>query len=350
MITRPVLARLRNALQNAALVLVASLLPLLVGELAVRTYKGELLSLENVRVPPVEDSRPPRAEYDPNLGYLPKRGIWTGPFTATIDENGLRRNGAAPVDAAAQVLAVGDSYTFGDDVNDAETWPAHLEMLLMRPVLNGGVFGYGVDQTVLRAEALLRVYEPETLILSMIADDLKRAELSYREGWKPYFEIGNGGALELRNVPVPQSPRPVRFRRIRDLLSYSHLANAVFRRVSSEWWLREGAEHRAHNDGAAIGQLLMNRLSDSIRGKNVRVLVVAQADRSLDTVSLLPVLERARSVGFETIDLATELQELIRARPELAESFFLGPFAGHMTSQGNRWIAERLAEKLGEVE
>lgn len=349
MITRPVLARLRNALQNAALVLVASLLPLLVGELAVRTYKGELLSLENARVPPVEDSRPPRAKYDPNLGYLPKRGIWTGPFTATIDENGLRRNGEAPAAAAAKVLAVGDSYTFGDDVNDAETWPAHLEMLLMRPVLNGGVFGYGVDQTVLRAEELLRVYEPETLILSMIADDLKRAELSYRDGWKPYFEMGHGGELKLRNVPVPQSPRPVRLRRIRDLLSFSHLAHAVFRRVSSEWWLREGAEHRVHNDGAVIAQLLMNRLSDSIRGKNIRVLVVAQADRSLDAVSLLPVLERARSVGFETIDIATELQALIRARPEFAESFFLGPFAGHMTSQGNRWVAERLAGKLGEV-
>jgi hypothetical protein len=349
MITSPVPPRLRNALQNASIVLIASLLPLLVGEFAARIHKGELFSLENVRVPPFEDARPPRAEYDPNLGYLPKRGIWSGPFTATIDENGLRRNGKAPANAAAKVLAVGDSYTFGDDVNDAETWPAHLEVLLMRPVLNGGVFGYGVDQTVLRAEELLRVYEPETLILCMIADDLKRAELSYRDGWKPYFEVSNGGELELRNVPVPQSPRPVRFRRIRDLLSYSHLAHAVFRRLSSEWWLREGAEHRVHHDGAAIAQLLMNRLRDSIRGKNIRVLVVAQADRSLDTESLLPVLERARSVGFETIDLATELRDLLRARPELAESFFLGPFAGHMTSQGNRWIAERLAEKLGEV-
>ena len=31
-------------------------------------------------------------------------------------------------------------------------WPARLKRLLERPVLNGGVFGYGLDQIVLRAE------------------------------------------------------------------------------------------------------------------------------------------------------------------------------------------------------
>ena len=54
----------------------------------------------------------------------------------------------------APILAVGDSFTFGDEVNDGQTWPAQLQLLTGRRVLNGGVSGYGFDQIVLRAEQL----------------------------------------------------------------------------------------------------------------------------------------------------------------------------------------------------
>ena len=44
-------------------------------------------------------------------------------------------------------MAVGDSFTFGDEVNDGQTWPAQLQQLTGRRVINGGVSGYGFDQT-----------------------------------------------------------------------------------------------------------------------------------------------------------------------------------------------------------
>ena len=40
----------------------------------------------------------------------------------------------------------------GDEVDDREAWPAQLQGLLGRRVVNGGVTGYGLDQMVLRAE------------------------------------------------------------------------------------------------------------------------------------------------------------------------------------------------------
>ena len=66
------------------------------------------------------------------------------------------------------ILAVGDSFTFGDRVSDHETWPAQLERLTGRQVLNAGVFGYGVDQAYLRAVALLETYDTDLVVLALI--------------------------------------------------------------------------------------------------------------------------------------------------------------------------------------
>src|ERR1041384_48040 len=96
------------------------------------------------------------ATYDPMLGWVPSPGFSTKSFyrnrQLSITPDGLRSNGAPGVQLSGRpILAVGDSFTFGDEVADDETWPAHLEKLLQQRVLNGGVFAYGIDQMVLRS-------------------------------------------------------------------------------------------------------------------------------------------------------------------------------------------------------
>lgn len=331
------------------IMILASLLPLLAGELGTRIYRGQLLSTDSVRYEITEEISGPRADYHPQLGYVPKPGIRQTHFRSTISPEGFRSNGSQPPPDGVQLLAVGDSYTFGDDVNDEDAWPAHLESLTGRPVINAGVFGYGLDQSVLRGELLLGQIRADTLVISFIPDDLNRSELSYRYAWKPYFSIEEE-ELVLRNVPVPRLPPPVNYRVVRDLLSYSHLADAVFRRVAPDWWYLAGAEQRAHDDGVSVGRLLMNRLARAADRHGVRVLVVAQTDRSLSTVGVNEVLEAAESNGLETLDLAEHLARKIHADPRIEEEFFLGPFGGHMTSAGNRWVAEKIAAKLEDLE
>ena len=289
-----------------------------------------------------------RAIYDQRLGYVPKPGRRVTDFTATIGEDSLRQHGETRLFSEPKIVVVGDSYTFGDGVDDDETWPAYLQLRMKQTVLNGGVFGYGLDQTTLRAESLLDKYQPRILIISMIADDLERNELSYRFAWKPYFDIVDG-KLKLQNIPVPKLPPPVRYRSARDILSYSYFANALFRRLAPTWWQFEGAEQRVHRMGAEVAGLLMRRIEDKVRDRNIRVVVVAQCDRSMDTTSLKPVLQQAVDAGLETLDLATPLADLIKTNPHLEDVMFLGPFAGHMTADGNRWIAKKIAEKLDQT-
>ena len=71
-----------------------------------------------------------------------------------------------------------------------------------------GVAGFGFDQTVLRAEALAPALHPSTIVVSFIADDLRRTE--FARLWsadKPWFDVENG-ALVLRGVPVPPRTDP----------------------------------------------------------------------------------------------------------------------------------------------
>ena len=87
--------------------------------------------------------------------------------TITI-RGGVRVNtNFAPTSANGAILAVGDSFVFGDQVSDGETWPAILERRLNRRVVNGGVSNYGAAQAVLRAEQLLKA-EPYTLVILSI--------------------------------------------------------------------------------------------------------------------------------------------------------------------------------------
>ena len=107
------------------------------------------------------------------------------------------------------ILAVGDFFTYGDEASDWETWPAQLEKLTGRKVINGGVFGYGIDQAFLRARRLLSRYRFSTVIFGFIPDDIKRCQMSERYWNKPYFDFRDG-RLTLENVQYRRRLNPRR--------------------------------------------------------------------------------------------------------------------------------------------
>jgi hypothetical protein len=90
---------------------------------------------------------------DSRLGYVPIEGFdgfrkdkgWNNK-RVTITKEGFRTNGDADFDLENEILAVGDSFTFGDQVANDETWPACLERKLKKGVANGGVSGYGTPR------------------------------------------------------------------------------------------------------------------------------------------------------------------------------------------------------------
>ena len=121
--------------------------------------------------------------FDDKLGWrLKPRGQYGGQGRPdgklTIGALGLR---GAPYEMRRipkqAILAVGEAATLGVNIDDAETWPAQLAALLQEPVLNGATWNWGLDQIVLRAEELMPLLGPKTLLVTLRPESRRRDEL-----------------------------------------------------------------------------------------------------------------------------------------------------------------------------
>jgi len=217
-----------------------------------------------------------------------------------------------------------------------------VEVMLGRPVVNAGVFGYGLDQIVLRAEKLFEGRRVEMLILSIIPDDVRRCEFSYRFAAKPYFDIVNG-KLDLRNVPVPP-PAPRSEGLLLSVLGFSHLADAVFTKLAPAFWLDQTpGTVSANRSGRDIAGLLIDRVQNVAASHGARLLFVVQGHPPFDDRDWVePVIARAELRGIAVLDLFSALRKLLVENPFEVPSFF----DIHMTPRGNRWVAEQIAAQI----
>ncbi len=322
-----------------ALVIAAIVATLTALELAMRAIKPGGLShwsnlvLEARTVLAATEQR--RFEHSDRLGVVPRGGL---------------RGGERMRDGEAPLLAVGDSYTYGEEVGDSETWPAHLERALGRSVLNGGVSSYGFDQIVLRAELLATERKPAMIAVAFIADDIHRTEM--RRMWgaeKPYFDIVSDD-LVLRNVPVPLSPDPrTTLTFSQRTLGYSHLFDFILRRLDLlHGWF--GDHVRVHPVGAGerISCLLTARLAELQQRSSTPVLLVAQYDPVVWQDPVFAAEQRRLTVGLlrcaTNRGLATiDTFDALAART--ADMKRLYAF-WHMSDEGNRLIASVIAAKI----
>lgn len=336
---------------RGTLILLGVVVSLLMLELGLRIWSwGYLFAWPNF----VLDARTVLAErdlgryaYDERLGYLPRPG-YAAPGI-TIEANGLRNTGAPPPGITAPILAVGDSYTFGDEVGDNQTWPAQLQRLTGRAVLNAGVSGYGFDQIVLRAETLAPFYRPDAIVVAFIADDIRRMEM--RRLWsadKPYFDLDKDMPI-LRNVPVPPRSSPdATLNFWQRTLGYSFLFDFVMRRLDllHDWF---GDHVRVHQAGAGqqIACRLTERLANLQQTTGARILVVAEydpvvwndakfADEQRRTTEAL--LGCARNSGLATLDS-------YRAMADTGDPKQLYVL-WHMNEAGNALIARLIGQAL----
>lgn len=124
----------------------------------------------------------------------------------STDSHGLRGTREVPFEKAPGTLRIaifGDSFTFGEEVSDDETFAHQLERLLPGvEVLNFGVHGYGHDQELLYLREALPLYRPDIVLVGHVTDDSMRNMLAFRSFAKPWFRL-QGGNLELHGTPVP---------------------------------------------------------------------------------------------------------------------------------------------------
>lgn len=274
---------------------------------------------------------------DPKLGWVPAANY----SREGVTTNALGLRGSADIAftktaGERRVVAIGDSFTFGDGVRDEEVWTARLAAKLNVPVINAGVMGYGTDQQCLRLEELGMKFQPDVVLLGLFGPDLDRNVLSFRDAAKPRFVL-SGDGLEFANVPVP-APDELRSRlKPPAIHSYAFALAQV------------GIEHVIDRTRFAPKRELARRILDRIDGvakAGGAKLVVAWFPAKPSSFSREPTDDEALVVEWA----AARNVALVNVRPAFAN---LSPadrknvWHNHWTPFGNQVVADAIAEGFG---
>lgn len=205
---------------------------------------------------------------------------------------------------------------------------------------------------MLRTEQQAQITTPTLIVVSFIADDLRRSE--YRHAWgkeKPYFTLATDGTLVLQNVPVPRDvDTATGLSLLQRVLGWSALAETVMRRLGMAYeWQGAGVRAIPAGSGGKLACPLMRRLSRI----GVPTLVVGLYAPSVWRLDPRPqwvideirqtkqTLVCAADAGLATLDLYDTLDKAVHER-DVNEIFF----NFHVSAEGNRLIAAAIAAEL----
>lgn len=166
----------------------------------------------------------------PNLGRTMFDSAWV--TSGNTGTRGPRSYSYVKPVGTTRMVAVGDSFTFGQEVDDDQTWPAVLEQLAeSREVINLGASAYGQDQALLALREEGLKYSPDIVLFGYYTADTKRNLVRWFCAPKPVFRR-SGESFRLSNVPVPSAEAEIARAR------QSSLALALTQVSLAELWSR----------------------------------------------------------------------------------------------------------------
>jgi hypothetical protein len=356
----------------ALVLLLGTIFALLAPELLLRLSGHNLFSTRNLILRQL-DSSPHEFEFDPQLAWVPVKSktyvsppyVSGLPFKITLDDYGLRVNPSpwgTAVDRNFRILAVGDSFTFGNEVSDEETWPSHLQELLKVQVINGGVPMYGFDQVFLHLKPLVDRVRPAIVAVSITSQSVGRTaysgqirSITHLAVNKPYFAIEKDD-LRLMNVPVEPPKVKAQIGWFRNWFGRSFLVNLLMRRFAVNWWLSLGTfnnappEFRTGFSPADVSCRILRKIDEFGRRNHFVPFVVGQVywqDHSSpyqpDPV-VAEVYACAKKLGWAGPTVEDTLHEIYDRDPLEYDSLYL-PWA-HMTNRGNLLVAQHIAPEI----
>ncbi len=278
--------------------------------------------------------------FDPGLGWFPKPNYRSDGVNTNI--HGQRGVTDWPIERQSgvkRILCIGDSYTFGFQVRDEESFSEVLRSRYLpgAEVINWGVPGYGTDQQVLLFERDGVQFKPDIVLLGFYTRDLFRNDTWFRSYAKPMFEI-HGGQLALVHDQVP-SPT--------ELLS---LYNSGQKRIAPqglflvEYGLRtlEKLKRRALDEQSEewlVTSAIIRRFQESAQqiGAKPYLLIIPhdeilekESSATHDTARLLKA-ESAR-IGMECLDLIPILLQKAAEDPRPLYKGHLSPWGHEVTA------------------
>jgi hypothetical protein len=168
---------------------------------------------------------------------------------------------------------------------------------------------------------------------------------------KPYFDVKDG-QLTLENVPVPPTFLPEQEGELLIALEHSRLAHTVMKRLFPEWWLRAPFERQAQDreNGIKVACGVLHELERLTKLRGSELIVLAQrteVETPSEATATRGVLSCVTDPATRVLDLQPALSELKAEDPSRYHRLYI-PNDGHMTAEGNQFVAREILPVLGE--
>jgi len=269
------------------------------------------------------------------------------PYRVTVDSLGYRGT-EFPRDkprGAVRLLVTGDSFTFGDFVDDSQTLPAQLEGQLRSrcarvEVINAGLSGATITDEAMMIERALPLH-PDLVVLVFSENDV--TDLAGTQLWQQLAANRRAKSHFPLSLVYPVLRRSA-------LWNLALMVGARFRASRAS---------RAASDGPVAGKdVAIARLGETYRraligvrdemaARGVRlVFVVFPSHYSVTAPARDSQTNWAARVGIEAGIPTFNLLTPLRAADLPADRLYLLPSDGHPSARGYAIVARYLAERL----
>jgi len=222
----------------------------------------------------------------------------------TRRSNRTRARAARPNPGVGRVMAIGYSFTFGQEVDGPETWPARVDTArLDLEVVNFGCGFYGIDQAFLRYRREADALRPDEVWLGVQPSALTRILGVYppaQRHWtnvlhvKPRFVFGTSGRIELVRSPAQS---------LDDLVTLLSDQNRFLERVGRHdaWVQRSWSAYQGFGSRlwhhSAFARLVVTALEGGGREAKPEVLDPESEIRRLDLALVRELAHEVRANG-----------------------------------------------------
>lgn len=340
---------------NAALFFCAFIIAFLVLEIAVRRifppHIGVPSSIGNYAAIPKPHDRVGLVVFNEELGWVNNPGAsGHGQFREylSFDSMGFRNNdNEMEVRDRPAILAMGDSFTMGAEVGNAESWPARLESKSGVRVLNGGVSGYGLDQMLTRTKSILRKRDVNAVIVAFFVEDIYRVrEKKQYVLLKPYYSLEND-ELVLHKVKAEDYPKPDCFKKI---FGYSYAVHLIMSRLFRDYWSKSSIDsvEYADIDEAGVNYKIIDEFAGMANSGKIQYIVFAILPGDFKDVSLTrhPLTDYIRNTEKKNKRVfLIDLQSKMKGNQAFFNDRAKG-YHGHFSKQGNEFVSQEIASFL----
>ncbi|MCH2171069.1 GDSL-type esterase/lipase family protein [Myxococcota bacterium] len=293
-------------------------------------------------------------DFDPEIAHTlrPLQRSYTHDKPVSINSLGIRDRefSESPEAGTTRILAIGDSQTFGNGLNAADTWPKQLERELeikndpqgvRWEVLNGGIPGTDTWQHERWLGRMMDLYHPEIVVLAFYVNDVS-----------PTYSPQQRGSAKKSNTLV---------NRVGYLLKRSAVVSLALQRLSALEHSEQSKQGRAFEDYILTGEFnervergwtqvtqslkAMKATTDS-KGADFILAILPRRDQVAGILESNAYNRRIAAIATEarihSVDLLTELKQGFETD---GQSLFIR-WDGHNSAQANKLVAQRISKVL----